>query len=45
MDQALAYRERIVKALPEGSDFEPLMTLYLTDKTTGDEVCTTTTWL
>ncbi len=29
--QALAYRERIVAALPAGADFEPLMTLYLTD--------------
>ena len=32
--QALAYRERILKATPEGSDFTPLMTLYLTDNTT-----------
>ena len=30
---ALAYRERILKALPEGADFEPLMTLYLTEET------------
>ena len=30
-EQALAYRERILAALPEGSDFQPLMTLYLTD--------------
>ena len=29
--QALAYRERIVAAVPEGVSFEPLMTLYLTD--------------
>jgi dihydroorotase len=28
---AAAYRERIRAALPEGSDFEPLMTCYLTD--------------
>jgi dihydroorotase len=35
---ALAYRERIVKALPEGSRFEPLMTLYLTDNTPADEI-------
>jgi dihydroorotase len=35
---ARAYRERIVAALPEGSRFEPLMTLYLTDQTTADEV-------
>ena len=31
--QALAYRERIVAALPRGCAFEPLMTLYLTDAT------------
>jgi dihydroorotase len=29
---AEAYRERIVAALPEGSDFTPLMTCYLTDE-------------
>jgi len=31
--QAAAYRERIMAALPAGADFEPLMTLYLTDAT------------
>ena len=36
--QAQAYRERIVAALPEGSRFTPLMTLYLTDQTLPDEV-------
>ena len=39
--QALAYRERIVAALPKegpGSRFAPLMTLYLTDRTPPDEV-------
>jgi dihydroorotase len=36
--QALAYRERISAALPSGSDFKPLMTLYLTDQTPPDEV-------
>jgi dihydroorotase len=36
--QALAYRERIVAALPESSDFTPLMTLYLTDKLPSDEI-------
>ncbi|MCM5570795.1 dihydroorotase [Burkholderiaceae bacterium FT117] len=36
--QALAYRERILAALPPGSDFEPLMTLYLTDVTPSDEI-------
>jgi dihydroorotase len=35
---ALAYRERIVAARPAGSDFEPLMTLYLTDNTAPDEI-------
>ena len=33
-----AYRERILAALPAGSDFTPLMTLYLTDSTDPDEV-------
>jgi len=36
--QALAYRDRIIAALPAGMQFEPLMTLYLTDKTTPDEI-------
>ena len=36
--QALAYRERILAALPEGMQFEPLMTLYLTDNTSPDEI-------
>ncbi len=36
--QALAYRQRIVRALPTGSRFEPLMTLYLTDHTSADEI-------
>jgi len=35
---ALAYRERILAALPADSDFEPLMTLYLTDNTRVDEI-------
>ncbi len=38
VDQALAYRERILAALPTGSDFTPLMTLYLTEQTTPDEI-------
>lgn len=37
-EQALAYRERILAALPEGSAFEPLMTLYLTDRTPAEEI-------
>ena len=36
--QAVAYRERILAALPEGSTFEPLMTLYLTDNLPPDEI-------
>jgi dihydroorotase len=36
--QALAYRERILAALPAGSTFQPLMTLYLTDGTAPEEV-------
>lgn len=37
-EQAQAYRARILAALPAGSTFEPLMTLYLTDKTTVQEI-------
>jgi len=36
--QAHDYRERIKAALPAGSRFEPLMTLYLTENTTTDEI-------
>lgn len=36
--QAAAYRERILAALPASSDFEPLMTLYLTDNTTAQDI-------
>src|SRR5690625_3185135 len=36
--QAGAYRERILAALPEGSTFQPLMTLYLTEATTPDDI-------
>ena len=35
---ALAYRERILAALPPRSDFEPLMTLYLTDSTRVEDI-------
>ena len=35
---AAEYRQRILAALPAGSDFEPLMTLYLTDNTPADEI-------
>ncbi len=36
--QALAYRRRILAALPRGSGFQPLMTLYLTEATTPEEI-------
>ncbi|GHT82628.1 dihydroorotase [Betaproteobacteria bacterium] len=36
--QALAYRERILAAVPEAQGFEPLMSLYLTDNTPPDEI-------
>jgi dihydroorotase len=36
--QALAYRTRILAALPVGAKFNPLMTLYLTDRTDPAEV-------
>ena len=35
---ALSYRQRILDALPEGANFEPLMTLYLTDNTSANEI-------
>ncbi len=34
----LAYRSRILAALPAGASFEPLMTLYLTDRTSREEI-------
>jgi dihydroorotase len=37
---ALAYRDRILAARPAGSDFEPLMTLYLTEKLDPAEIVT-----
>ena len=37
-EQALAYRQRILSALPVGARFQPLMTLYLTDNTRVDDV-------
>ncbi len=36
--QALAYRERIVAAIPDGGRFTPLMTLYLTENTPANEI-------
>ncbi len=37
-EQALAYKARILAAVPAGVQFEPLMTLYLTDKLPPDEI-------
>lgn len=37
-DDARAYRDRIMAALPENHTFEPLMTLYLTEGTSPDDV-------
>ena len=36
--QAVAYRQRILAAVPPGLSFEPLMTLYLTEHTSSDEI-------
>jgi dihydroorotase len=35
---AVAYRDRIIAAIPSGKQFEPLMTLYLTDNTSPEEI-------
>jgi len=35
---AIAYRQRIVAALPRGANFTPLMTAYLTDGSDPDEI-------
>ncbi len=35
---AAEYRQRILASLPREMDFEPLMTLYLTDRTTPEEI-------
>lgn len=37
-EQAVAYRGRILAAVPEGVAFEPLMTLYLTDNIPAEEI-------
>ena len=36
--QAAAYRQRILDVLPVDTDFNPLMTLYLTDNTSPDDI-------
>jgi dihydroorotase len=38
VELAKAYKKRILGALPKGAEFEPLMTLYLTDNTSADEI-------
>lgn len=38
VEQANAYRRRILEALPSGAAFEPLMTLYLTPSTSPEEI-------
>ena len=37
-EDGIAYRERAMAALPEGSTFKPLITCYLTDDTDPDDV-------
>lgn len=38
VEHAAAYRDRILAALPAGSHFQPLMTLYLTDNTRPEDI-------
>ena len=38
VEDAVAYRGRILAALPKGAKFDPLMTLYLTDNTRPGEI-------
>ena len=38
VSDAAAYRDRILASLPAGMDFDPLMTLYLTDNTSPEEI-------
>lgn len=38
VEQALAYRQRILASIPDSLTFDPLMTLYLTDNTTPAEI-------
>ena len=35
---ATAYRQRILAARPENSEWQPLMVLYLTDNTSADDI-------
>jgi dihydroorotase len=41
-EEAESYRQRILSDLPEGSEFQPLMTLYLTDKTRVEDIALAT---
>ena len=36
--QAIEYKKRIEKAIPSTDNFEPLMTIYLTEETNKDEL-------
>lgn len=38
VEQAISYRERILAAAPKGSQFEPLMVLYLTNNTSAEDI-------
>ena len=38
MQDAVDYRERIMACIPAGSEFSPLMTLYLTETSSADDV-------
>jgi dihydroorotase len=38
VEASRAYRDRILSVLPKASEFEPLMTLYLTDNTSAIEI-------
>ncbi|WP_455375077.1 dihydroorotase [Kaarinaea lacus] len=38
--QAAEYQQRILQSVPKGDNFQPLMTLYLTDNTTASEIKT-----
>jgi dihydroorotase len=38
VERAIAYREEILRAVPEGSRFQPLMTCYLTDDAEPEEI-------
>ena len=38
VQEGIAYRERVLAALPQGVGFTPLMTCYLTDETDPDDV-------